>query len=49
MGLTRMEENLVDQPSALLPVALLEKAVQADPRNLQLITTQVVKEFDPSH
>jgi hypothetical protein len=37
MGLTRMEENLIDQPSAPLPVALVEKVVQVDPQNLQLI------------
>jgi hypothetical protein len=44
-----MGENPVDQPSAPPPVAPVEKAVQANPRNLELITTQVVKEFDPSH
>jgi hypothetical protein len=44
-----MDENLVDQPSAPLPIGTIEKAIQADPRNLELIATQVVKEFDPSH
>jgi hypothetical protein len=49
MGLTRMDENPVDQPSAPPLVALVGKAIQADPRNLELIATQVVKEFDPSY
>jgi hypothetical protein len=49
IGLTGMGENPVDQPSAPPPVALVEKTVQANPRNLELIATQVVKELDPSH
>jgi hypothetical protein len=44
-----MDENPVDQPSAPPPIAPVEKAVQADPQNLELIVTQVVKEFDPNH
>jgi hypothetical protein len=44
-----MGENPVDQPSAPPPIALVEKVVQANHRNLELIATQVVKEFDLSH
>jgi hypothetical protein len=44
-----MDENLVDQLTAPPSVAPIEKAIQADPQNMELIATQVVKEFDPSH
>jgi hypothetical protein len=39
IGLTGMDENLVDQPSAPPPVGTIEKAIQADARNLELIAT----------